>query len=171
MIDISEEQINLHAPYVVKRIDCNSFVFTTQYGVIFNVGFADDYMFLEKGAYQLFVSNANKKASPKDPLVKETIAVIVREFFSQEPAVILYICDTSDDRQRARDRLFSYWFEEYAEKEEYTMLHESIDIDNIVYYGSLLMRKNHPLHNDIKIMFHDFAINLPTKLDNLQSGM
>lgn len=167
MIDISEEQINLHAPYIVKRIDCNSFVFTSQYGVIFNVGFADDYMLLEEGAYQLFISNANNKPSPNDPLVKETIAVIINEFFSQEPAIILYICDTSDDRQRVRDRLFSHWFEEYATKSDYTMLHESINIDDITYYGSLLMRKDHPLHNDIALMFHDFAINLPNKLDNL----
>ena len=171
MIDLSEEQINRYAPYCVKRIDCNSFIFTSQYGVILNVGFADDYMLLEEGAYQFFIVNANKKHSPNDPLVKETVSVIIREFFQQEPAVILYICDTSDNRQRIRDRLFTSWFEEYAAKEDYTMLHESVDIDNVIYYGSLLMRKDHPLHEDISVMFHDFAVNLPSKLDDLQNGI
>lgn len=167
MIDLSEEQINLHSPYAVTRIDCNSFVFTSKYGVTFNVGFADDYMLMSEGAYQLFISNVNQKSSPNDPLVKATIAVIIKEFFSQEPAVILYICDTSDDRQRVRDRLFSHWFEEYSSDNTYTMLHEKVTIDDVVYFGSLLMRKDHPQHDDICMAFHDFAVNLPYKLNGL----
>lgn len=167
MIDISAEQINLHSPYRVERIDCNSFVFTSHYGVTFNVGFADDYMLMSEGAYQLFISNVNNVPSPNDPYVRDTIAVIIREFFAQEPAVILYICDTSDDRQRVRDRLFSHWFDEYSKDDAYTMLHEEVVIDDITYYGSLLMRKDHPQHAMIQHMFHDFAVNLPSKLDNM----
>lgn len=167
MIDISAEQINLHSPYAVERIDCNSFVFNSQHGIKFNVGFAEDYMFMEEGAYQLFICNLSETPSPNDPLVKETVSAIIREFFSQEPAVILYICDTSDERQAIRNRLFSYWFTHDTRNEEFTMLHETVIIDDISYYGSLLMRKDHPLHDSIVREFHDFATTLPDKLNNL----
>lgn len=167
MIDISAEQINLHSPYAVKRIDCNSFVFESQYGIKFNVGFAEDYMLLDEGAYQLFISNLSKRPSPNDPLVKDTVVAIIKEFFSQEPAVILYICDTSDERQAIRNRLFAFWFTHNSHNEEYTMLHETVVIDDASYYGSLLMRKDHPMHDDIVKEFHDFATSLPGKLDNL----
>lgn len=167
MIDIPAEQINLHSPYAVNRIDCNSFVFTSQHGIKFNVGFAEDYMLMEEGAYQLFISNLSKRPSPNDPLLKETIAVIINEFFSQEPAVILYICDTSDERQAIRNRLFNHWFNSDIRKEEFTMLYETVTIDDISYFGNLLMRKDHPMHDTIVVEFHDFAMSLPDKLNNL----
>lgn len=164
MINLSAEQINLHSPYKVERIAENSFIFKSNYGVIFNVGFADDYMLMNEGAYQLFISNVDGKSSPNDPLVKETIATIVKEFFNIEPAVVLYICDTSDDRQRVRDRLFVRWFKDLADTDEYTLINEEVNIDNTIYYGSLLMRNDHPLYEDIKTKFHDFAKELPEKL-------
>lgn len=166
MTELTAERINLHSPYVVSKIDDNSFIFTSRYGVTFNVGFADDYMLMEEGAYQLFISNVNEAPSPNDPLVRETISVIIREFFSIKPVVILYICDTSDDRQRVRDRLFSRWFMEYGNSKEYTMLHECISIDDVTYYGSLLMKADHPIHDEICTMFHDFVVNLPTKISS-----
>lgn len=164
MTEITAEQINLHSPYIVTKIDNSSFLFTSKHGVTFNVGFANDYMLMEDGAYQLFISNVNDVPSPNDPLVRETISIIIREFFSSEPVVVLYICDTSDDRQRVRDRLFTHWFMEYYDHSEYTMLHESIAIDDTTYYGSLLMRVDHPNHDEIRTKFHEFVTNLPSKL-------
>lgn len=166
MIELTADRINLHAPYAVSKIGEDSFLFTSQYGVTFNVGFADDYMLMEEGVYQFFISKISDTPSPNDPLVRETIAVIIREFFAIKPVVILYICDTSDARQSVRDRLFARWFEEYGNNKEYTMIHESIMIDGITYYGSLLMKSNHPIHDEICTRFHDFVINLPSKLDS-----
>lgn len=47
------------------------------------------------------------------------------------------------------------------------MLHETVIIDDISYFGNLLLRKDHPMHDSIVEGFHDFAISLPDKLNNL----
>jgi hypothetical protein len=163
MIDISEEQINLHSPYKVTRIAENSFAFVTDYDVFYNVGFTNDYMLMEEGAYQLFIMNEQGKSSPNDPKVKETVVTIIKEFLNSEPAVVIYICDTSDNRQNIRDRLFTRWLCEYGD-ENYIFKHEQVKIDDIDYFGSIIMHKSHPLHKEIEENFHEFVMKLPSKL-------
>ena len=42
MIHISAEAINLRSPYKVKQDGENIFLFTTKYGVVYNVGFVPE---------------------------------------------------------------------------------------------------------------------------------
>ena len=44
--------------------------------------------------------------SPSDAAVRETIICIIEEFFLSSPNIMLYICETGDERQAQRTRLF-----------------------------------------------------------------
>ena len=57
MINLSTDSINARTPYKVERIDENSFVFTTNGGVVYSVGFVRDTSFMDYGLYQFFISN------------------------------------------------------------------------------------------------------------------
>ena len=158
MIYISAENINLRAPYCVKQVDDSVFVFVTKHGISYTVGFVPDTSFMEEGVYQFFLTKTSSKKGRKDDDISKTVKVIIEEFFAQEESVMLYICDTTDGRQASRDRLFRAWFYSYIESTSYTMCTDTMIIDNVRYFSSIILRADHPLHNQVLNKFHDFII-------------
>ena len=156
MIFISAEKINLRAPYHVKQVDDSVFVFVTRHGISYTVGFVPDTSFMEKGMYQFFLTNTSGKKGRKDENIYETVRIIIEEFFAQEESVMLYICDTTDGRQASRDRLFRAWFHSYVESAAYMMCTETMTIDHIRYFSSVLIRNDHPMLSQVLIKFHNF---------------
>lgn len=164
---ITAEQINKRAPYKVVPADENSFLFVTKRGVTYSVGFVPDYSFLDEGVYQFFIANLYKKHEAEDDDVVATIMVVIEEFFQQGQPVMLYICDNMDNRQAVRDRLFKMWFRTYAVNVNFTMYNDHILIDDSMYYASIILRRDHPKHNEIISLFHDFVLTIPEKLNSL----
>jgi hypothetical protein len=158
MIHISAEAVNLRSPYKVRQEDDNIFLFRTKYGIDYSVGFVSDISFMKEGVYQFFIINESGRTFRADKDVFETVRVIVEEFFVQKESVMLYICDTTDKRQASRDRLFKVWFHTYLQNDSYTMYNEPMTIDNVRYFSSVILRKNHPLHNQVLCSFHDFIL-------------
>ena len=158
MIYVSAEKINLRAPYRVRQVDDSVFVFVTKHDISYTVGFILDTSFMEKGVYQFFLTRTSSKKGRKDDDISETVRVIIEEFFAQEEAVMLYICDTTDGRQASRDRLFRAWFYSYIENTSFTMCTDTMTIDNIRYFSSVILRKDHPMHNLVLNKFHDFIM-------------
>ena len=72
-----------------------------------------------------------------------------------------------DNRQAMRDRLFQIWFITYLNNEMFTMYNEQVRIDNIAYYASIILRKDHPLHSQVIEVFHEFVRDIPDKLDTI----
>lgn len=168
MIDLSAELINLRSPYKVERVETNSFVFETRFGLRYNVGFAEDQSFLESGVYQFYIVNVNHSHFQQDPFVKETIQAVIEAFFDAEPATMLYICDMSDNRQNIRDRLFRHWFSDYIYHGAFTMINECISFDDVTYFASIILRNSHPHYSDIIKTFRDFVNDLPVKINQIQ---
>ena len=162
MINIPAEEINARSPYEVIPMGTNSFVFITNYGLKYNVGFSETYMLTDDdGMYEFYITNVEHKHSPNDPLVFETIKVIIEVFFQQAPVVMLYICDPSDSRQEQRSRLYKIWFESYSNRDAFTLADMTIDFEGQIVYGGLLIRKNHPAYIEILEAFNDFVHLVP----------
>ena len=158
MINLSSETINRRAPYKVEQEDDSIFSFETKRGIVYNVGFVPDTSFMDKGLYQFFLINTSSRTSRVDRDVFETVRVIIEEFFAQKEPVMLYICDTTDKRQASRDRLFRIWFHTYILNDAYTMYSEQMTLDNVRYFSSIILRKDHPLHNQVISSFHDYIV-------------
>ena len=156
MIHISAEKINLRAPYRVKQVDDSVFVFVTKHGISYTVGFVADVSFFDEGVYQFFLTKTSAKKGRKDDDISETVRVIIEEFFAQKESVMLYICDTTDGRQASRDRLFRAWFYSYIESNSYTMCTDTMTIDNVRYFSSILLRRDHPMLIQVLNKFHNF---------------
>ena len=165
MLKISAVDINKKAPYQVVESGENSFSFTTQYGLVYNVGFCVDQSFLEEGVYQFYILNLDDSHFHQDDKVKDTIQAVIEVFFEMEPAVMLYICDIKDNRQAGRDRLFRLWFLEYANSANFTMVNENVTFDETTYYASILLRNDHPDYISIIQLFKDFVSDLPGKFN------
>lgn len=76
-----------------------------------------------------------------DDCVGITIAQVIRLFFEQIENVIIYVCDSLDNRQVARKRKFDRWFWQYNDgniiKED-----ELTFIEGIEMHNTLLVHKN-----------------------------
>lgn len=158
MIYISVEAVNRRSPYKVEQEDDAVFSFRTKHGIVYSVGFVPDTSFMKEGLYQFFIINESGRTARQDIDLLDTVRVIIEEFFAQKETVMLYICDTADKRQEARDRLFRSWFHTYISNDAYTMYSESMTISNVRYFSSILLRKDHPLHNEVISSFHDFIV-------------
>ena len=99
--------------------------------------------------------------SSYDSKILDVVTVILEEFFSQEPTVMLYICDSTDHRQAARDRLYHLWFYDYARSHEMTLYSDSVTFRQVNYYAGILMRHDHPLHDMILSYYQDFLKHVP----------
>ena len=143
---INLERFNLRSPYKACTSENGGFYeFTTDYGVIYSVGFMPDDSIITRDAYQFIITNVNNRPSPKDEKIKDTIIVLIDEFFSIDDNVLLYICETGDGRQAMRNRLFQYWFSQYGRKDEYTFLASSVvDEDGVVNYATMIIKNCNP---------------------------
>ncbi len=158
MINLSVDSINLRAPYKVEQTGDTSFMFETKHGVVYSVGFMQDVSFYREGVYQFYLINLSSKTIGVDKNISETVRVVIEEFFTHKEVVMLYICDTTDLRQESRDRLFKIWFNTYEKSDSYSLYTEGMTIDNVRYLSSVLLRKDHPLHNQVLNKFHDFIV-------------
>lgn len=140
-----------------------AFGFVTDQQITYKVGFHKDNFFMGEGSYLFFIDNTDKEHGTYDPKILDVVALILEEFFNQEPTVMLYICDPTDSRQAARDRLYHLWFYDYARNHEMTLYSDSVTFGEIKYYAGILLRHDHPLHDKILTTYQKFLRHVPER--------
>ena len=158
---LSADNLNHRSSYQLTQINDLTFSFVTDKQIRYNVGFYKDTYLMDEGAYHFFIDNSEHEHGSYDPKILDTVTVILEEFFGQEPTVMLYICDPTDKRQAARDRLYHLWFYDYARNHEMTLFSDSVTFKNTKYYAGILLRHDHPLHDMILAYYQDFLKHVP----------
>ena len=172
MKPLSLEHVNTVSPYFVESTNNIGFYqFFTETGVHYSVGFMKDDLLLTKDSYQLIIANVNNHKSPRDRKVRDTIVAIIDEFFNQNNSTLLYICDTGDNKQHMRSRLFEYWFSTYQYKAFFTMISSSVmDMDGIINFATLILRNDNPFLSEIVTEFTESIQLLNQKPECRQKG-
>lgn len=139
-------RVNHDAPYQITESDRAGFYdFVTDHDVEYSVCFEEDDLLLSGESYQFAIINANNKKAPRDAKVRDTIILLVEEFFRQNNTTLLYICETGDGRQSLRNRLFDHWFNHNKHHLDYFFLSTSITDDaGIINYAAILLRNDNP---------------------------
>lgn len=144
-IDFSLSSINSRSPYQVQSGNGYSFSFRTRYGHTYEVGFTEDYTLSDDGlVFQFFITCLDTEHPQKDTNVRDTVIIILEEFFGNEPVSLVYICDTRDGRQSARQRLFVSWFSQYPFRDQYMFSEKCLRLDDNQYFVSLICRRDNP---------------------------
>lgn len=116
---------NLLLPYDVFCIN-NVYSFQTD----FNLTYACRFCYLTPhlppllGVYDIeiydfeFYPIQDYKAKPKDEKIALTLAKILKDFFSNERRVLVYVCDSADGRGKERQLLFKFWHSHIADVAE-----------------------------------------------------
>lgn len=140
------EKLNRVAPYQVEETDDVGFYqFQTDEGVLYSIGFLEDFALTSSDSFQLIVANLNNRRSHRDAKVRKTVIAIVDEFFHCNNTTLLYLCETGDNKQRLRSRLFEYWFSTYERKELFTMISSSIiEKGGIINFATIILRNDNP---------------------------
>lgn len=151
MEPLSLEHINTNSSYLVEPTDKDGYYqFFTDSEVHYFVGFMEDDVLISKNSYQLIIANLNNHKSPRDRKVRDTIVSIVDEFFNRNNSTLLYICETGDDKQSMRSRLFEYWFSTYNRKALFTIMSSSIvDAEGVVNFATIILRNDNPCLSEI----------------------
>ena len=157
MNPLSLELINKIADYPVVRNNQDGFFhFFTDGGVHYSVGFIEDDVLLSKESYQLIIANLNNRKSMRDKKVRNSIVAIVDEFFNRNNATLLYFCETGDNKQGMRSRLFEYWFSIYNRKSLFTTMSSSVvDGEGVVNYATIILRNDNPYLSEIITEFSE----------------
>jgi hypothetical protein len=136
--------INRLAPYKVWTENGRDYFVETSYELLFKIGFMDDYSIWPEGAYQFYINNESHRPSPNDEKLKATIFRIIEAFFAANPDILLYICETGDDRQAYRSRLFVRWFNSYSGRDAYVMKTAEVNEGNTINFAALIVQKSNP---------------------------
>ena len=137
-------RINRLAPYKVWTEDGRDYLVETSRGHIFVIGFMDDYSIWPTGAYQFTINNQSHQPSPLDLKLRDTILLLIEAFFTANPDILLYICETGDGRQAFRSRLFVRWFNTYSGRDAYVMQTAEVQEGNTRNFAALIVQKSNP---------------------------
>jgi hypothetical protein len=142
------------APYVVSIDDVSgSFRFITDFGVEITIDFMEDDLLTSEESYQIILANANRKRSSRDEKLKTTILAIVIQFLEENQSAVLYLCETSDGKQKARERLFKSWINSYDYARHFVFLSTSITAEGIENAAALIIRTDNP---KLKLVIDEF---------------
>lgn len=158
-------RINRVAPYKVEFVN-DEYVFETDYDIRYSVWFEPQPIPGSNViAYWLNLTNRSQKASPRDVKIRNTVIFILEEFFRQNPDVLLYMCDSADEQQSMRSRLFLHWFNAYGQQEEYYTRTEMIVDGDEENYIAIIVKRSHPQFHSIINLFDEeiamFRANKP----------
>ncbi|MGM9697314.1 MAG: DUF6169 family protein [Prevotella sp.] len=95
--------------------------------------------------------------------MSETILAIIESFFNSNASVLLYICDTSDGRQQARNKLFLKWLRENDQQGRYGISTCNVNVEGEMWYAAIILRRDNPLFFSVMKEFEEDAQRLSEK--------
>lgn len=153
-------------PYNIDYTDNLNGIFTTDFGLTYSIEFFDYSMMFPKEfknrnlfSFNFFCINKNQYESlPKDERVKLTIFACLATFFEDLENVAITICESLDNKEVGRYKLFNKWFLELKDTtiEKYDCIATTEDIE---IYNSLLIHKDNPYKKEIIKLYFDLNDN------------
>jgi len=150
----------------------NSYIFQTTHHIVYEVTFKpSSYLFEPYYSFKdetfefsiLVIENPTAGTPPSDHLIPGTIASIFSNFFSENQRIVVYICETSDNKSAARSRKFSQWFNIYKGTAFVKIdMQMGQDTDGQTFFTSMILRLDNPQMGEIISAFQSL-ITINTK--------
>lgn len=158
-----------YAPYKVW-VEDGEYRFETDHGILYAVEFKEEESFGSLSAYWFGLYNRTHTASPGDVKVRATVTCIIEEFFKANPDILLYMCDSANDQQAQRNRLFLRWFNAYAQRQNFYIRTEMVIDEGEENYIAVIVQRSNPQLQTIVTMFDKLIRQFrETKPNNLSA--
>lgn len=99
MVTIDLARVNRISPYSLVASNRPLFYeLITDTGIDYTIGFTPNGILLDVLSYEFVIVNRSQRKSPRDVKLRQSIIALIQEFFRQREAVLIYICETGDNR-------------------------------------------------------------------------
>lgn len=157
-------------PYHLNEIDEFSFSFVTDFNVGYNATFVLYPTLFQHSPlvanniyiFNLDVEDGDENVAKIDDRIGSTIAVIFNKFFTEIENAVIYVCDSSDNRQLARKRKFDYWFWKYNNSQILKEDGQAI-VDGKEIINTVILHKQNPSLREILISFAELNESIGDK--------
>jgi hypothetical protein len=104
--------------------------------------------------FNIDVIEGNPNSKPLDERIGATIVQVMNLFFRKYENVVVYVCDSLDDRQLSRKRKFDTWFWKYNDG---TLLKEDdiAVVDGVEILNSMIVHKSNAHLKEIILAFKE----------------
>lgn len=146
------KELNLNCPYkVYEESNTKTYYFDTNSGIRYVSYFTDanEYFVDFHLRHNIFTfgfepkKNANSIIKKfEDVNIRLTLIAILEKFFENKSNVLTFVSDISDFKQKARNRLFEIWKNEFDTKNEFEKYDVEIETSEETYYSSMLIHKD-----------------------------
>jgi Family of unknown function (DUF6169) len=145
--------------------ETNTYFFDSQAGFTYSVMFKpsgylfQNHLFFKEDVFEFVIGLINRplgRLPLADPMIEPTIVRIFQDFFARRGVVVLYICDSSDNRQAIRHRMFSRWFDRYRHLGFVKVDAELRDPTGIIY-TSLILHRTYKHRADVVVAFWELT--------------
>ena len=146
----------------------NSYIFKTDHEIRYEIKFVpsgyiwETNPFFKDYTFEFIITileNNTGKNPPLDKKLPDTIALIFKDFFTDKRNIVVYICDSSDNKQAIRFRKFNTWFHQYKGM-KFMKLDLPIPEGDETIFTSLIMRLDNPNKGTIMVEFDKLACDL-----------
>lgn len=144
-MDLASKALSSLSHYDYEECEIG-YTFTTDIGNVYLVTFVEYPLIsdlVETVLYMLNIDRLNRVPSTKadGERVRNTILIIIYKFFEKNTNALVTICESNDERQRVRHRLFSRWFQLF--NNGYLQKKDTIfEVDGCEHFASLYYREN-----------------------------
>lgn len=143
--------------YPISRINEQFYSFISSIGCIYHCYFFDfsapfsDYPELAPKVFgfnlELNFKPEELNQVPTDQRIAVTVTTILKSFLDEKENAVVYICDNSDNKEKARFHKFTNWFKMYNDG-SIVQLKGTIRAGNTNILNALLIHKDNPLLNN-----------------------
>lgn len=145
MVTIDLTRVNRISPYSLVASNRSLFYeLITDTGIDYTIGFTPNGILSDVLSYEFVIVNRSQRKSPRDVKLRQSIIALIQEFFRQRKAVLIYICETGDNRQSQRFRLFDSWRRASGQERFVSLSMNLTDEEGIPNYAAIITRKDNP---------------------------
>lgn len=163
MLRFNIARLQSQAPYNLVFEGDGTFTFVTAAGRHYHVGFIEDFTLGRDDCYQFFIATSDKGVYVPDEKIRDTVMILIEEFFRLNDAAILYICDTSDGRQAIRNRLFRNWYNRHSDNLQYICKTAEFQVEGVCYYATILLKKGTVSSIEFLRLFEEYIVDVRMK--------
>lgn len=105
-------------------------------------------------SFNIDVIDGSARGVVEDVRIRQTVLHVFELFFEKVDNVVIYVCDSLDERHLARKRKFDLWFTSFK-NEMFIKLDGVAIVEGVSIYNAILVHRNNKEVIEIETAFND----------------
>ena len=153
-------ELSSQLPYEVTEESEWNYSFITKHGIVYHAYFIDFSIYHSafNDVYTFNIEPETDTPHPIDNRIAQTIAHLLKLFFSVRERAMIMVCDNLDGKEEKRKILFSRWFLKYNDG-DLIKYDAATTTDDYQLYVSIYLNRNNSQRDELVAAFYDLVKN------------